>query len=110
MNVKQFISKMGDKFVKDETSTLAASLAYYTALSLAPLVILFVTVSSQFSESLQKRFVVQVQGLMGTEAARSIENIINGAQNREDLSTMAGLIGVFTLLLSASLIFGELRA
>jgi membrane protein len=106
---QQFIRNFLAKFSKDQTTTLAASLAFYTALSLAPLVILFVTISSQFSLELQNNFVSEAEFVVGSEGAAAFDMIIESAKTRPDLTSIASLVGVLTLLLSASMIFGELR-
>jgi len=107
---KMFLFSFIDKFTKDDTTTLAASLAFYTALSLAPLVILFVTISSQFSLELQNNFVSEAEHVVGREGAAAFDMIIESAKTRPDLTSIASLVGIFTLLLSSSMIFGELRA
>ncbi len=48
MTVTSFLSKFGEKVSKDEITTLSGSLAYYTALSLAPLIVT-VRVDSTFA-------------------------------------------------------------
>lgn len=105
-----FVEKFFDKFTADDTTTLAASLAFYTALSMAPLLILFITIATQFSPGLQVSFQEQVRSLVGSDAAVAIEMVINSAKERPDLTSLASVLGVLTLLLSASLIFGELRS
>lgn len=109
MAIRKFVENFLAKFFKDETTTLAASLAFYTALSLAPLVILFVTITAQISPELQQTFLAESQSIVGPEAAKTFEMVISGARERTDLSSIAGFFGVATLLLSAGLIFGELR-
>lgn len=106
---RQFFHSFFDRFQREHTTTLASSLAYYTALSLAPLVILFVTVSSKFGSDLQASFLAQVQAVVGADAAKTFEIVIQNAKERPDLATASGLLGALTLLLSASLIFGELK-
>lgn len=106
----KFIRLFFMKFSKDDTTTLAASLAFYTALSLAPLVILFVTISSQFSLELQHSFVSEAEIVVGEEAAATFNMIIESAKTRPDLTSIASLVGIVTLLLSSSMIFGELRS
>ncbi len=108
-NLKRFSNTFIDRFNRDRTTTLAASLAFYTALSLAPLLILFITLSAGLSPSVQRTFVLQTEALVGTDAAKAIEMIINSAKERPDLVSTSGLFGILTLLLSASLIFGEIR-
>lgn len=109
MNLPGFLANLFKKFFRDETTTLAASLAFFTALSLAPILILFVAISSLLSQHLQGDFIDQARSLMGREAARSLEAIIRRANSRADLTSMAGLFGVGTLLVSAGLIFGQLK-
>ncbi len=109
MQIRLFAENFFAKFSKDDTTTLAASLAFYTALSLAPLLILFVTISSQLNDHLQNNFVTEAQGLVGPDAAKTIEMIVDNAKNRPDLTSFANIMGILTLLISASLIFGQLR-
>jgi membrane protein len=109
VSVRTFLVRFGDKFSQDETTTLAASLAFYMALSLAPLVILFVAISSRLSDELQGDFIDRIRELMGAQAAQAIEIVIEGAKSRADLTSLAGLFGIATILVSAGLIFGQLR-
>lgn len=104
-----FISRFYDKFSKDETTTLAASLAFYTALSLAPLVILFVAITAQLDDHLQTEFLTSARNLVGQEAAQTLQIVIESAKSRADLTSLAGLLGATTLLISGSLIFGQLQ-
>ncbi len=109
MRVKEFITSFFDRFSRDRTTTLAASLAYYTALSLAPLLVLFITISSKFSGNIQNVFISQVQSIVGPDAAKAFQLVIDNAKERPDLASISGLFGALTLLLSASLIFGQMR-
>jgi membrane protein len=105
-----FIKKFVAKFIADDTTTLAASLAFYTALSLAPLLILFVAISAHLDTDLQQGLIAQVNDLAGREAATAVSTVIHGARSEPQFSSLAGIMGLATLLLSASLIFGQLRA
>ncbi len=95
--------------MRDRTTTYAASVAFYTALSLAPILILFVTLTSRMTSGFQSEFEYQVLALVGADAAQAVSLIITNAKERPDLASLSGLFGAATLLLSASLIFGELR-
>jgi membrane protein len=108
-NIKQFVSDIAERFVKAETTTLASSVAFYTALSLAPLLILFVTLCSQLSLDLQTAFNTQVEIAAGPDAARTVELIVENAKERPDLANLSGILGLLALLFSASLIFGEMK-
>ncbi|MBC7420256.1 MAG: YihY/virulence factor BrkB family protein [Bdellovibrio sp.] len=110
MKFKSFIDVFVERFLSTNTTTWAASLAFYTSLSLAPLLILFVTFSSRLSPDLQNTFVSEATYMMGPQAASTVEMIIMNAKSRSDLSSISGMVGMATLLLSASFIFGELRS
>lgn len=109
MSLQKRVETFFEKFFRDETTSLAASLSFYTALSLAPLLILFVSIAAQFSTQLQSDFLLQVRSLVGPEAATAIEMVIVNAKTRPDLTSVASIFGILTLLSAASLIFGELR-
>jgi len=110
MQWKDFFSSLSDRFVRTETTTLASSLAFYSALSLAPLLILFISLSSRLNPTIQQSFYTQVELAAGPSGAQAVKLIIENAKERPDLASISGLIGVLTLLLSASLIFGELKS
>ncbi|MBX2987184.1 MAG: YihY family inner membrane protein [Bdellovibrionaceae bacterium] len=94
----------------DNIFELSAALSYYTALSLAPLLILLLTLLSALSPGLQESLIVQVQDLAGTEAASVVRVVIQQADQRPDVRSLAGLIGFSALLFSASFVFAQLRS
>lgn len=95
-------------FQKDDTVTMAASIAFYTTLSLAPTLVLFVAVTSRFSFNFQQIFLSEAYKLIGEEGAGALYLVIESAQKRSELSGIAGIFGFATLLLSSSFAFGEL--
>lgn len=98
-----------DKFSADNTLSMAAALAFYAALSIAPLLILFLTLAAQLNLSVQASFVGEVQNLIGDQAAEVIQMIIDAAKKREDLKGLSGIFGAATLAISSSAVFVELR-
>lgn len=109
MSILNNWNKFVDRFQQKQTTTWAASLAFYTALSLAPLLMLFLIVSSQLGADLQNVFLNQIDNLMGSQASDAVAAIIASSQSRPDLMSVSGTVSILILLLSASLIFGELR-
>lgn len=107
---KTFSLRFVDKFFRDNTTTLAASLAYFATLSIAPLMILFLTLSSGINPLMQQEFVGQVQSVIGVRAAEAIQIIIQTAKDRPDLSRLSGFFGALTLAVSASAVFSELKS
>ena len=94
----------------DNCLRLAASLAYYTALSLAPLVLLIVGVIGLVLDRQQvgSQLSAQLEGLIGP-AGRELVTSILTATNPHG-GTLATIIGLATLLIGATAVFGELQA
>lgn len=113
MNIKTIFNLFKDTFTEwqeDKASRLAAALAYYTIFSLAPLVIIILgLVGYIFGQEATSGYLVeQMQGLVGQEGAALIQTIIAGAAQPTS-SIVATIIGLVTLLLGASGVFGQLQ-
>src|SRR6266566_1388460 len=95
---------------EDNCLRLAASLAYYTALSLAPLVLLIVGVVGLVLERQQvaNQLAAQLEGLMGTAGRELITSILTTTS--PEGGTLATVVGLVTLLIGATAVFGELQA
>jgi len=95
---------------EDKVPRLAAALAYYTILSLAPLLILAISVAALFfgEEAARGQVFTQIQGLIGAQGAQAIEATITNA-NRVEGGSFATLVGIVTLLVGASGVFGQLQ-
>lgn len=94
----------------DKASRLAAAMAYYTIFSLAPLlIILIASAGLVFGErAVQAEIAGQLEGLVGPGPAELIQTMIaNVSQPQSNL--FASLIGIVTMLLGASGLFGQLQ-
>ncbi|GEM_PF-1556680 len=103
---KNFTDKIGE----DKLLDMAAALAFYTALSLAPLIVLLITFATFLGEDFRIELISQVKNLVGAQASQAINSIIENADENIDVRNTAGLLGFLTLLFSAGAIFGQLRA
>ena len=94
----------------DNCLRLAASLAYYTALSLAPLVLLIVGVVGLVLDRQQvgAQISAQLEGLIGPAGRELVTSIL--AATSPQGGTIATIIGLATLLIGATAVFGELQA
>ncbi|CAE80076.1 YihY/virulence factor BrkB family protein [Bdellovibrio bacteriovorus] len=108
--VKNFVFTFAERFSDCHTMTWAASVAFYTCFSLAPLVMISLAVVTNLGLELQLAFMNEVRSLVGPTAAQAMETVVRNANDRVDLRSLAGLLGTVTLVLSAGLIFGEMRA
>lgn len=96
---------------QDKVSTLAAALAYYTALSLAPLLIItFGILEFIFGTNYAKlRILNQMTSLLGLQATEQIKIILETTQKNPSTNILMITIGFIILLLSAMGVFGELQ-
>jgi len=97
-------------FSENKVPKLSASLAYYTVFSLGPLLIVIIFLCSIFlgREAVEGTIYSQMQGFVGADAAKQIEDIIKNA-SISGKGTMAATIGVITLIIGATSVFGEIQ-
>ena len=89
---------------------MGAALSYYTVFSLAPLLIIVIGIAGLVfgEEAARGAIVEQLQGLIGDEGARAINELIENA-GKTGTGVVATIIGVVTLLFGASGVFVELQ-
>jgi membrane protein len=97
-------------WVADYAPSMGAALAYYSVFSLAPLLLIVISVAGLVfgTDAVRGEVFVQLQGLLGTEAARTIEGLlVSVSKPAEGLAST--VIGLALLLLGATSVFGELQ-
>jgi membrane protein len=100
----------GAAWLADNAPRLGAALAFYTLFSLAPVLIVAVSIAGfAFGHSAaQGEIVRQFQGLMGVQGATAIETILQST-NRPTLGAFATALGLLAILVGASGAFNELQ-
>lgn len=98
------------EWINDNAPRLGASVAFYTLLSLAPVLVIAVAVAAVIygQEAAQGRLASEIQGIAGSDVARSIQEIIIRAYQPRT-GVIATLFGLATLAFGASSIFVELH-
>jgi membrane protein len=109
MRINELPQAFFSKFMTDRTLSWAASVAYYMVLSLSPLVVLFLIVISHLDPHLQNTFVNQIRELGDPNVASGVEMVIHNSKTNIDLSHISGVFGAVVLLLSAGMVFSELK-
>jgi membrane protein len=99
------------EFNEDAAPRLAAALAYYTAFSIAPLLILLIALVGLVvgQDTVQSEILTQVQGAVGEDGAEIVSDLIE-ANTRPAQGIVATVIAVVTLLLGALGVFANLQA
>jgi membrane protein len=92
-------------------SLWAAAIAFYTIFSLAPLLILAISIAGAVfgQEAAQNQIVEQIQGLIGKQGAQAVQAMIQNTQQPGAEGVLATTFGVATVLLGASGVFGQLQ-
>lgn len=105
------LKQAGKDWVDHKAPRLSAAVAYYTILSLAPLLVIAVAVAGMvFGEDAARGGIVdQFRGMVGDDGARAIQSMLEHAGKPGAGSVIATVIGVATLLIGASGVFGELQ-
>lgn len=104
------VKQTASDWVDDGASRLAASLAFYTLLSMAPLVIITIAVAGVVlgPEAARGQIADELSRVVGRDAARGLQAVVASAQSPAS-GTIGTIIGVITLFVGASGVFGELQ-
>ena len=107
----QLLRLAGKEWWHDDAFRLAASLAFYTIFSIAPLLLIAVLVASLFftREAAAHRIESEVQNMVGEQGAQAVRQIIEATKG---LGSSAGAVvaGVVTVIIGSTAVFGELQA
>jgi membrane protein len=99
------------QFMEDSAFCYSAAIAFYTMLSLAPLLIVLLGLTTTFVETrtVKSELVGQVESIAGKEAGRVIAAVIDNVESAPP-GRGRTLLGVAILLLAATAVFAQLQA
>lgn len=97
-------------FMDDKGLKLSASLAYYTLFSLAPLLLLIISLAGAFfgKDAIEGSIFSELNGLIGADAAAQIQQVIRNMELSGD-TRLSLIIGGISLILGATSVFGEIQ-
>ena len=104
------IREAGNEWLNDQAQRLGASLAFYTLLSLAPLLVITVAFAGLVfgRNAANGQLAWQIQNLVGLDEARGIQALVQSAQ-RPAVGLFATMMSLATLLFSASSAAADLQ-
>lgn len=97
-------------WLEDRAASMGAALAYYTAFSIAPLLIIAIAVAGLVfgRDAAQAAVVGQLQGLLGEAGGNAVAAMLNSTADFGS-SILAVVIGIGALILTATTAFVELQ-
>lgn len=100
------------EFSKDDVMTQAAALAFYTGLSLAPVLTVAVWIAQNvFGDDAKQKIAEAFAQVIGPQAAAPIQQLLDPAAAHAQASmTLAGLISIGLVLFSATGVFAQLQS
>ncbi len=97
------------KFFEDDAVTLAASVAFFTALSLSPLIVILVGAVGFFGEQIHTHLIDEITSLVGPAAGATIDTIVQHVTERKSAGGITAIIGIVSLLFFSTGVFVQLQ-
>jgi membrane protein len=98
-------------FIADEALSRGAAMAFYAVTSLGPILLIVIAIAGLVfgQDAAQNAIVQQLSGLMGKSSADVLQSAIQSGSGKTS-GTIGTIIGVVTLLVTASGVFGEMQS
>jgi membrane protein len=98
-------------FIEDEALSRGAAMAFYAVTSLAPILLIVIAIAGLVfgHDAAGNAIIGQMSGLMGKGSAEMLQSAIQNASGKTS-GTIGTVIGVVTLLVTASGVFGEMQS
>ncbi len=105
------VKETASDWLDDNASRLAAALAYYSLLSLAPLLVITIAVAGFFfgPDAARGKVAGELGSVVGAEAAQGIQAVVASAHS-PSTGIISTVVGIVTLFIGASGVFGELQS
>jgi membrane protein len=97
-------------WLDDYAPSMGAALSYYTVFSLAPLLLIVVSVAGLVfgDDAVRGELFTQLQGLMGADAAKAVQDLL-ASVNKPSQGIIGTITGIALLVFGATTVFGELQ-
>jgi membrane protein len=114
MNPREFLDLSRDAvrgWSEDEASSMGAALAFYALFSMAPLLLLVISIVALVVDAeVAGRLVFdQLRELLGEQGASAVRGVLQAAASKRDEGVVAATLSLAMLVLGATTVFAELR-
>jgi membrane protein len=106
----ELVKKAGNAWIDDYAPSMGAALSYYTVFSLAPLILIVISIAGLVfgEEAVRGELFGQLRGLMGADAATAVEGLLAGVSKPSE-GAIGTAVGIGLLVVGATTVFGELQ-
>ncbi len=110
MNLFPILKESLFDFADNKSFRMSAALAYYTIFSIAPMLIVIISLLNIFygRNAIEGTIFQHIQGFIGADAALQIQQVIKNAAISKDIS-WASIVGVSVLVFAATSVFAEIQ-
>src|ERR1700747_463523 len=97
-------------YVDDDALSRGAAIAFYTVTSIAPVLLIVIAIAGLAlgRDAAQNAITEQLSGLMGQQTAEVLQAAVASAASKSS-GVVATIIGIITLMVTASGVFGEMQ-
>ena len=107
----KLVKAAANAWVADYAPSMGAALSYYSVFSMAPLLLVVISIAGLvFGEDAVRGEVFgQLQSLLGADAAKAVQAILASVSDKPAQGVLSTFIGLAVLLIGATSVFGELQ-
>ncbi len=104
------VKSAASSWIDDYAPSMGAALSYYTLFSIAPLLLIVISIAGLIfgQDAARGEIFGQLQGLMGAESALAIQGLLSSV-SQPGKSVAATVIGIVMVLVGATTVFSELQ-
>jgi membrane protein len=109
-DVRDLLEAAAVRWVHDYAQSMGAALAFYTMFSVAPLLLIVVSIAGLvFGEDAARgEIFAQLDGMLGSQGALAVQGLLESAGKPAE-NVLAGIFGVVLLFIGATSVFAELQ-
>lgn len=109
-NIWLLTKAAASSWMDDYAQSMGAALAYYTMLSIAPFLLIVISLAGMIFgvEAARGEIAAQLKDLMGAEGAAAVQKLLESARMPTE-SVPAAVFGLVLLLIAATSVFAELQ-
>lgn len=109
--ITALLKQTGSRFLDDDCATMGAAIAYYTTFSLAPLLLIVISIVGLVfgRQAVQHEIQTQIQGLIGPGPASEVGSMVQNAGQHSSTGVVGAALGILALLFGATGAFSQLQ-